>query len=679
MDFGFFYFSSANETSWRIRPALNASELTAYLTNTNPPDGLGNLAGKDIIELEPNTDYSTASSFTIPVVGSASADNPIIIRTRDYGNGSWPANGTKVTSAHASLMATLKNSSVNSTSPILKFADGAHHVYVHGIRIQGVSTARTWVGSGDSLFIGGLVQFSSGWSASQGSPTTGNDIVFPHHITFRHLLCVGDSTYGGGFGWNMLACDDFAAYDCNVYDLFTEDLEYQTVAIASGHRMLFQNCRFYGGCETFFAGGGVRYPTFNDDAQDYEKFQPKDITLRYCTLGKDDAQYYRSTAWAEQSGSDGRTDASNRKIFDTAGSYSFQASDVGKWIFIKSYDGAYTSCFKIASVADGKATTVTDMQTTGQTGLIWRLGRYKFFKNIFESKTCDSVTLDGCILENFYLCDQNFPIVFSAIDQTGSTGNDNPWVTITNVTVQKSILRNCVNVVNAPGLYTSIFGSDKVNTKGSGILFQDVLVYNHDAVKYGIGSTGGNWALQLNAFNNVKFERLTLWCDSTSSYPMLQSISANWTDVTYESGVCAGFILKDSIIYPSLYGPRQDSGPSGHSSGELWTGLFASTTFGTSPDWECHHNCFPNSDTSNFWVDEETPADTKWPPPGATYANLGSAAGYTVSAMESTHFENVATSDYRLKSGSALRTAGSTGGIVGADVAAINTAIGNIL
>jgi hypothetical protein len=166
---------------------------------------------------------------------------------------------------------------------------------------------------------------------------------------------------------------------------------------------------------------------------------------------------------------------------------------------------------------------------------------------------------------------------------------------------------------------------------------------------------------ELSGPQTFKVEHCTIW--ATGGTPTVMLISHYST-----TPLIPRFVFRDNIVwgnstyewnYP-VQGDWTGAGPT------PWTNLCSDTYAGTY-SFVITHNVIPSG---TLWSVDDTPG-AGWPKPASTYHNDVSV---TVAQMESDHFENVATGNFRLKSASKFKDTASDETDPGCDIDALYAA-----
>lgn len=650
----------------------NAAWLTDVFAGTNVGGDNGalvTLTAGDKVVLKAGATF--AGTINLPVVSGVSAATPCWLEGENYAT--LMTTGTRVTTSQQASMPLITAPATSSGLGAIHTDTGASYWHLHGLAMAALSSNFSTNNTSGVLWI--------------RSETTTALAHMPHHITVRHCLIRGQSSYGAGNGIRIYA-NHVAIYDCVIDRIWAANelgvdgglYEGQGIEMVGGKHFTVDNVSISGGCEGIFFGAITQW------SPDYI---PNDIRITRCYLTKPSWMYYLGstfgTASSEASQAEGWNDSgSDLEIISTSGpdgsgyytsrcrsaSHTFTSADVGKIVAVTAGGSWVRSAGRIVSVTSGDANIKNYSWAIGTgtpTGGVWRMDREWHSKNLFEIKQARNVLIEGCIFDTLYQQHQRYAVTFTNVNQSGSAS-------IATSSIENVIVRNCIQVRtpaagNCQGFY---YGPCE---KAQGLTYDNCLFADIDYAEYTL-LLGGVATFELSVYEDVHFNHCTVWCDSASATPQSVVLGINTfrTDgfsLYGTNGTSPGLQVTNSIWYSAgasaaALGPSRGDWAATHTPESIWAGALCDGDYGGTPRWTVENNCFAGGT-----LDATSPyADNAWPN-GAGMDNLNTA----VATVEASHFESVATGDYRLKAGSALLTASQTGGPIGCDLVALAAAV----
>lgn len=623
----------------RPRPVANATQLTDVLTNAAPFDGYGPLAAGDAIELTAGVVYQ--GPFTLPVVPGASAAAPVWIRTAGADT-AFPR-GTRVGVTDIGEMAEVRSqvSGPGEWEGAIVTAPLAAYWIVHGLYLQGMAND----GYGTVPYTSWVVALTD-----YGDYPSFQEGRLPHHLTVRGCVIRGSATgetYRGVAVW----ADDVTIRDCHIDQVLSSIQDTQCIEWLKGARLTVENCRLVSGTETFMAGG-ADIP--------FQSQMPTTLVVRRCWFERVDAHCRWSTGFSRDYASSDKTFVTGTATAGGASTITLQGDASGvddyyqyQHLLLTGGTGsgqsamvtAYNGTTKVATIqypwAYWNGWVVPDATTTYSLMDASYLG--PSLKNQLELKMVNGALIEGCVFTGFWADGQRAPIVLTSVNQSG--GND--WSTVSAVTFRNNIIKDTPSALLLHGYYWN----DCV--KSDGLTITNNVVCGIDYTGRS-GVQSGTWLVEGQHWDNVTITHNTFWGPSLN-------VGLGWggepitRDDTSSNGLSSNFVYRDNIVPGPVAVIEEQPGET------LWSGPLCATVFGADDgNWTVTYNIVPGYSPT-------TVAEYQWPGPPATYHNHGTASGYTVAAMESTHFTDVSEHDYRLTD-NGLLTASSTGGAPGCDI-----------
>jgi hypothetical protein len=253
----------------------------------------------------------------------------------------------------------------------------------------------------------------------------------------------------------------------------------------------------------------------------------------------------------------------------------------------------------------------------------WRSERWQV-KNLLELKNARRVLVEGNLMENVWRQAQvGYAVLLTPRNQDGKA----PWVVLEDITIRYNVIRHAGGGVN-------IAGEDSNNPSGltKRVRVADNLFYDVDSVRW--GGTGA-FVLIGDGPRDITIEHNT--------------VSQNGNIVTAYGGsrtepqTMPGFVFRDNLARHNQFGVIGDNRSAGLSTLDAYF-----------PDAVFQSNAIAGGDAGRY-------------PKGNTFVPAGE--------FEEA-FVNAPAGDYRLKTGSRFRGAGSDGKDVGANVTAIAQLLG---
>jgi len=249
-------------------------------------------------------------------------------------------------------------------------------------------------------------------------------------------------------------------------------------------------------------------------------------------------------------------------------------------------------------------------------------------KNTIEFKNAQRVTVEGNIIENNWAAgQQGYTIVLTPRNQSGTA----PWSIVRDVTVKNNIIRHVAAVFNIAGYDNLATSQQTQNVEISNNLIYDVstawAIPNHPA--------NGQLAHIGGGPKNITFDHNTVDNNGTSIIFFYGGYSPTGKSIT-------GFELTNNLLRDNKYGIYGDA------TGTGTVGLNAYT-----PNPIVLNNTFAGGVAKLYPTGNDFPTLAVW----------------------LADFASVATADYRLKTTSLSKTAGTDGKDLGVDFTALNAAM----
>jgi hypothetical protein len=243
-------------------------------------------------------------------------------------------------------------------------------------------------------------------------------------------------------------------------------------------------------------------------------------------------------------------------------------------------------------------------------------------KNLFELKNAEKVLLDGNIIENVWQSGQyGYALVLTPRNQNGGAS----WVRVRDVTITNNIVRHASGVLQLSG-----YDATNTSQQSQRITLRNNLFYDIDPKKW-----GGNAKAYLlgEGVASVTIDRNTL-------------IHTNSSVVYAYGGMdMTGFVYTNNISLHGSYGIMAEGGRPGQYSIDMY---FPGSTI--------KDNVLAGGSASAYPIPNAFPSVAEW----------------------NASFVDLAGGDYRLRTSSVFFAAGAGGSIPGADIGAIDDAIGGV-
>lgn len=619
-------------------PALNGASLQAAI----------NLCvGGEIIELQAQTDYLG------PITYPAGLTSDVIIRTRNYGGGSWPVNGRRIRRAiHVSLMARIIGVPPvveRDSSSACYWVDNTEHWILHGVIIQSGNPG-TFNNFNANLFWGRHDYLNP--DDPEGGPRTApiRPDAMPDNNKFRHCIFCGDANYGTGNGITLVA-KNTVIQDCS-FDYFqtavpfgitfkTSNFENQCINDLVGYNTVVENCYIEGSNEPIYIGGidSAPYITENSTLRQCRTHHPKWVYIWGPDWGTSRSEISANNGWYAE-GSDLQvisvSPGTDRTVVKSV-SHPFTSADVSKGLRVPTAStgftphSIYTGISLIVSVdGSGNATVSgTSFGIAGATGGAFRKDVIYGQKNEGEFKNGYGWNISGCILGDNYIQGQPNTFAGAQVYNQDPPGN----VVITNTLFYK-----------IPNFTSISFYADR---QPEGWTLTNVMFIDLD---------GQNRAQPYTKF--IETTWLKTFHVTRCTIMSLQEMIFWWVHYVGSNKVHSDITIKDNLISASVCGAPTAS----DWAGPVWLAL-TDGNLGDAVSADISYNCIGGGSLNSV---NDVLEDNKWPKKAVSVHNQVFTHAQILAELVDPENGN-----YRIKDGSFLLTASSTGGPVGADQDAI--------
>lgn len=607
------------------RVFLNTSYPTTSGTTINVPRGGDVQAAIDAAKLGDTIVLEAGATYTGHFkLTNKSGSGWIVIRSSNMSG--LPAEGTRVSPAlHARAMPKLLAPDYTSYSSLIRTNTGAHHYRFVGIEF-GVTS--------DLMYLTTLIELGD-----DGDSQSTLDSV-PHDIVIDRCYIHGNNlgAVRRGVALNSARTAIIDSYISNIHGVNTD-----VQAIAGwngpGPHKIVNNYLESGGETVMFGGGSI----------EIENMLPSDIEFRRNLVTRP-VQWKNpiiptptglSVAGTAASGAlkagtkyyytiTGRGKIDN-KITATSATVAEASATLasGQNAVKLSWKAAkYATEYRIyrTSIAPGgtrtwtaytvTGTSFTDLGASGTAEAPPTKGTRWMIKNLLEMKYGQRMLIDGNIFENNWPDGQTG---YALLIKSDNYATD-PWSITRDISFTNNIVRHSAAAIN-------ILGRDYKHPSGqvTNFLIKNNLFDDISSTNWG----GDGVFLKITETANVTVENNTILHTGTVIVPY---------------GVpSTGFVFRNNLFSHNKYGIRGDG-----------VGVGYGTLNAFFPGWIFSHNVLvnPGRNISSY------PADNFFP-----------------ASLDEVKFVNQATGDYRLSTTSTYKNAGSDGKDVGADIAAINTAM----
>ena len=415
----------------------------------------------DTLLLAPGATFS--GNFVLPVkAGSAY----ITIRTAP--GGALPADGVRISPAHAPLLARIQSP---NSMPAITTAPGTHHWRLQLLEIPG-----TRQGFGEIIQLG------------DGSRAQNSIEMVPHDIELDRVYIHGDPTLGQkrGIALNAAAV---TIRNCYISDIKAIGMDTQAIGGWNGPGpFTIENNFLESGGENVMFGGAdpgipnlvttgvvVRYNHFTRPMswRDPIVSEPTGVTAAAAAGGSLPAGSYTYRIVARKPVGSGATARSTASVSVTATVGAPGGAVTVRWTAVPGATEYYVygrSSSAMNQYWAVSGTSFTDAGVTGQSGNVpTSIGDRWLVKNLFELKNARDVRVEFNVFENNWAHGQaGYAILFTPRNQEGTC----PWCVVSDVRFESNIIRNVAAGFNILG-YDDISPSQQTTR----IVIRNNLVY----------------------------------------------------------------------------------------------------------------------------------------------------------------------------------------------------------